>query len=250
MKRSSAELKSMARGAMIGNYGLFVGAILISGLIGFLSSYLTNFLIGPNGTTFSTILNYIINFLFSLLMQLLAAGVMKIALSISRHEPTGLKDLFFAFTHHPDRFLVIGLIFTVIQLIFVTIPADVISLAYVSSMTATSSVYELLISSYSYLGVVSLVSSLGNLLVLIITLGFSMAMFLLVDHTDISALDALKESWHMMRGNKWNYFYVTFITFIGLCILGAFSCGIAYLWIFPYMHVTKAMYYRSIKNEF
>lgn len=250
MKRSSAELKSMARGALIGNYGIFIGAIFISGLIGFLSSYLTNFLVPPNGNTFSIILNYIINFLFSLLLQLITAGLMRIALNISRRQPARISDLFFAFTHHPDRFLVIGLIFTVIQVLLVTVPTDLLTLAYSSSVTSATDIYDLLISSYAYLGIVFLVSSLGNFLLLIVTLGLSMAMFLLIDYTDLSAIGALKESWHMMRGYKWNYFYVTFLTFIGLNILGIFSCGIAYLWIFPYMYVTRAMYYRSMKKEF
>ena len=50
-------------------------------------------------------------------------------------------------------------------------------------------------------------------------------------------------------GTKGSLFYLN-LSFIGLAILGYFSFGIAYLWIYPYMYATYTEYYKELKQEF
>ena len=50
-----------------------------------------------------------------------------------------------------------------------------------------------------------------------------------------------------VRGYKNDYILLVF-SFTGWIILGAFTFGILYLWLFPYMSVTLANFYDEIKK--
>ena len=51
-----------------------------------------------------------------------------------------------------------------------------------------------------------------------------------------------------MKGHKWEYF-VLGLSFLGWMILGVFTLGILYFWLIPYMQVTCANFYESIKGD-
>ena len=52
----------------------------------------------------------------------------------------------------------------------------------------------------------------------------------------------------LMSGNKIRLFYI-FLSFVPLLLLGLLSCGIALLWVSPYMNATLAEFYMSIINN-
>ncbi|MDO4554777.1 MAG: DUF975 family protein [Lachnospiraceae bacterium] len=74
---------------------------------------------------------------------------------------------------------------------------------------------------------------------------YSMAFFILAEHPEMSAMDALRESKQMMAGNKWRLFCLQF-SFIGWMILGVITCGIGLLWVNPYLNAAVAAFYRDI----
>ena len=51
-----------------------------------------------------------------------------------------------------------------------------------------------------------------------------------------------------MKGHKWDFFILN-LSFIGWSILALFTLGILCLWLVPYMNVTFANFYNSIKDE-
>ena len=51
----------------------------------------------------------------------------------------------------------------------------------------------------------------------------------------------------MMKGHKWDYFCLM-LSFIGWFILSIFTLGILLLWLVPYMTVTIASFYDSIRG--
>ena len=76
---------------------------------------------------------------------------------------------------------------------------------------------------------------------------YSMSFYILAEHPEMSAREALNESKAMMVGHKWEFFVLQ-LSFILWGLLGAITLGIAYIWIAPYMTTTYTNYYHAIKR--
>ena len=81
---------------------------------------------------------------------------------------------------------------------------------------------------------------------IILGLGLSQAMYLLVDDDNLGPVDALKESWEMMKGHKTDYF-VLGLRFIPWMIVCIFTLGIGFFFLAPYMQVTYAKFHNSLR---
>lgn len=79
-------------------------------------------------------------------------------------------------------------------------------------------------------------------------LSYSMSMYILAENPQMGALEAINRSKAMMNGHKMDLFVLQ-LSFIGWHLLGAFTFGIAYVWITPYISATTANFYNSIKNQ-
>ncbi len=75
---------------------------------------------------------------------------------------------------------------------------------------------------------------------------YSMASFIKYDHPDWTWQNCLDESIRIMDGHKADLFWLD-LTFIGWHLLGACTCGIAYLWVTPYVEAAHASFYESIR---
>ena len=96
MKHSSAELKALARKALIGNYGLCIAASLLFGLFSIIIGFISNWVFPVSGysSSFMSVASYVFQFLTLLLVQVLNVGFLQISLKISRHEQAQIQDLF------------------------------------------------------------------------------------------------------------------------------------------------------------
>ena len=83
----------------------------------------------------------------------------------------------------------------------------------------------------------------------IMGLAYSMTPYILKDCPELSAHQAIKLSRKMMKGHKWEYFWLQ-LSFIGWIILGFLTLGIGYLWLMPYMLTTNAAFYQKIKKQY
>ena len=108
---------------------------------------------------------------------------------------------------------------------------------------------------WSYIGIsllVGLFTLLWSLLFIIpgiiAALNYSLVYFIKLDNPELSASDVLEKSKQMMKGHRWDYF-VLGLSFLGWSILGLFTFGILYLWLVPYMQVTYANFYNSLKEK-
>jgi len=81
---------------------------------------------------------------------------------------------------------------------------------------------------------------------IILGLMFSQVFYIIADNEEISAVDALKESARIMKGNKFRYFILC-LSFIGWVIVGAITLGIGFIWITPYYNITLTNFYRDIR---
>lgn len=96
----------------------------------------------------------------------------------------------------------------------------------------------------------SLAVGVGTILLIvpgiIVGCGLAMTFFIMVDDPDISGIDALQQSWNMMRGHKWNLFCLWF-RFIGWFLLCLLTCGIGFIFLEPYIVAATQNFYRKIR---
>lgn len=77
-------------------------------------------------------------------------------------------------------------------------------------------------------------------------ISYSQAFYILADHPEMTAKEALNESKRIMDGHKMDYF-VLGLSFILWFLLGTITFGIAYIYIAPYMTATQVNFYEKIK---
>lgn len=68
------------------------------------------------------------------------------------------------------------------------------------------------------------------------------------DEDNLSSKEVVLKSQSLMNGNKGNYFVLT-LSFIGWAILSAFTFGIGFLWLLPYIQVSVVCFYDAISGN-
>ena len=77
---------------------------------------------------------------------------------------------------------------------------------------------------------------------------YALTPYILVEHPEMSANEAIEESMRLMDGHKFDLFYLQ-LSFIGWAILSILSLGLGFFWLIPYQMTAQAAFYRDIKNE-
>lgn len=77
-------------------------------------------------------------------------------------------------------------------------------------------------------------------------ISYSQAFFILAEHPEMSGKEALDESIALMDGHKMDYF-VLCLSFIPWMLLCTITCGLALLYVGPYMDATFTNFYLAIK---
>lgn len=78
---------------------------------------------------------------------------------------------------------------------------------------------------------------------------YAMTPYILEEHPELSANDAIDHSRAMMKGHKFDLFWL-YLSFIGWFILAFFTFGIGGLWLSPYMSTSRAGFYEDVKAEY
>ena len=78
-------------------------------------------------------------------------------------------------------------------------------------------------------------------------LSYAMTPFILEEHPEMTASEAIKASMRLMDGHKMDLFILG-LTFIGWQILACLTMGIGFLFLNPYMNAAYAAFYRSISG--
>ncbi len=82
---------------------------------------------------------------------------------------------------------------------------------------------------------------------IIASYSYAMTEYILADHPELYANEAIKKSKEMMDGNKWRLFCLEF-SFIGWSFLASLTFGIGHLWLVPYKEAARAAFYRDISH--
>lgn len=233
MKRSSAELKCVARENLRGRYGIPMGTMVVGNLICNIPLLLFSWV--TRGSSLGLVIYWIASFILSALSGVFVVGRIYIALQLGRGRQCGFADMFHAFRGRADRYILAALLQTFLYSIF-NIP----------SYTLQIWGYRR-ISDAFFLGIIIAMLA-GMVVVIILQLMFSQVYMLLLDRQELGVLDAFRESARMMKGNKGRLFYIT-LSFIGWELLALCSCGIGMLWVMPYITQTQTAFYRDLTGE-
>lgn len=79
-------------------------------------------------------------------------------------------------------------------------------------------------------------------------LSYAMTPYILEDNPELSASDAIHLSRTMMKGHKFDLFYL-FLGFLGWLLLSILTLGIGLLWLIPYMQTAFAAFYQEVKDD-
>lgn len=78
---------------------------------------------------------------------------------------------------------------------------------------------------------------------------YSMTMYIMQDHPELSGNEAITKSREMMNGHKFDLFVLD-LTFIGWYILGAMTFGILLIfYVLPYHQATRANFYEQLRMD-
>lgn len=75
---------------------------------------------------------------------------------------------------------------------------------------------------------------------------YAMAFFIIADDEDCGALEAIRRSKDMMKGNKWKLFCLQWRFFWWWLLATCFTFGLGYLWLIPYMQTSFAKFYEDV----
>ncbi len=253
--KTSSELKAMAKEQLLDNYGIAAGtyAIVFGITMGiFMLVYLALFALiisesinqGMNaidsfiGSPLYFVITYALSGILGALICTVSTGYSYVCLKISRGEKPKVADLFYCFSHHPDKVIVLFLLCYLVELIILA-PSQIV--LYLISSGQNFSGIAFLFWALLYIA--------GLVFMVIFGLMISQMFFLYIDYPQEQSVKILKQSFKIMKGNKGRLFYVT-ISMFGWYLLLFASCCIAVFWIMPYQCVTFANFYRDLRGEF
>ncbi|RLD68156.1 MAG: hypothetical protein DRI84_00445 [Bacteroidetes bacterium] len=83
---------------------------------------------------------------------------------------------------------------------------------------------------------------------IIASISYAQTFYIIAEDETIGPMDAIDKSKKMMYGYKWKYFLLN-LSFIGWILLSIMTLGIGFLWLIPYMQVSRARFYDLVKHN-
>lgn len=236
MKRTSRELKRIARDILNNRYQVPMGAFLTAGLIPAVIEIPFSMSTGDHPSTIQLVILGFAEFLILLIGQVLNIGVMRIHLNMTRGGSYRLANLFDPFRSGTERYFGAAFLFYLLSLLL-CIPMILGGIYfYLADITAVS------------ITVMTLTGLLSAVLLTAFTLNYNFIFFFLLDDPQMKVTDAFQNCRLLMRGQKKRLLYLLF-SFLGWSALIVCSFGIASLWISPYMTETLVIFYLDCTGE-
>lgn len=229
----SAQLKAQARDALTGHYLTLSGA--------FFTLFVLNYIITvPDALIRSrsaagTIVYYALLFLFRLFFAIFTVGLAYLFLSNACGQRINMGNLFMGFSHGPGKIMQLALLPTALEFVPDCLSTYCMT-RYLTDFNGQWLFYTLL---------ALLVYVVIYCLVLIL---YSQIYYVTLDFPEMEVLECLRYSRKLMKGHRLQYLYLVF-SFFPLVLLGAITCGIGLLYVYPYMDQTLAFYYLDLVHE-
>ena len=232
-KKTSAQLKQIARGIMLGKYRKAISILLASDLIINTISVLSA---TSNESYAGIAIGLAIGFILVLLGTILNVGQCSFYLNIACQQKYEFSNLFTGFRVHPDKIIITQVLIQLLT-IFPMLPA--IGIMWYS-FKAYNMIVVFLIGCLLFI--------LGAGLSWWIYLRYSQVYYLLLDFPDYSAKELMKMSWRLMKGHCGRLLYIQ-VSFLPFMLAGLISLGIGFLFIKPYQYMTYTLFYLDLIQD-
>ena len=231
------ELMARARQALKGHWGSAVGASVLVPLllwgVGLLSAVVV--CIGP--------------IVALLVTGPIALGASMFFLSMSRGEGPSVGRLFGGFRRFGaalGAILLVG-IFTLLWTLLAMLLPVILWAALAALGAVVLPVGATTPADLAALGPIALAALVATYLYQIaasiaIQFRYALVFFALADDDTMGPLDAVRTSVALMKGRKWKLFAL-YCRFIGWALLATLTCGIGWLWLWPYIRTSLAAFY-------
>lgn len=268
---TSAELKARAKSQIIGNIGTVIGAFLVHMVLTipflfFIERIVTN--------SVSAIALYAgLLTLFNIFDSIFDMGDDLIGLKLACNQQVGVMDVFYGFRGQIGKVIglkiipilittVVSLPFTIYSYRFQIMSAEILNepifteylqnpmiLLDASRQSDIDMIYaatsKLLGYELFFFGLLSLQLVVSYA----IRVYFGLVYFVALDYEDLSAREALKKSFGLMKG-RWGRLIKLTLSFIPWRLLSYVSCYLSNLWVSPYIRTTFAEFYLDmVKNK-
>lgn len=227
---TSASLKSLAKGQLLGKYGTLAGVVFIH--IGYmLFVFFTSNLLIDTTSVLGYLIYYAVSFVFTLLEGLLIYGEAYIFLKLACGQPVTVGDLFYGLSNNPDKVLKVQAVFTVLQIV-----------CSIPNMMRIPQNQPLVLLLYVILALAV------NIIYIVLSLVLSQSFFLMLDFPQYGAKEVLTKSVQVMKGSKGRLFYI-YLSFLPLILVGLCGCCIPLIWLYPYVQAVKANFYLDLMKK-
>lgn len=252
---SRAQLKAVARGRLLGNYGNAAGALALMGLVSLVimlpvlfgiaviqplfyvgdpESRLPFFVAGP-------VLAVVMIAVFVVVYGLMMTGYTRLCYRVAMEGESNLNDLLFACNRRGFRFLGLFLLTFVSSLGFLLL-SSLIVVFFQAGKDPLTGVGAGRVLSFFILEVVDMA------FMLLLFCYFWITLVALTEDPNRTILEALGISRRLLKGNLWRMVKLQ-LSFLGLLALAYLSFGLGFFWVLPYIMTSGVLFYQQLKAE-
>jgi len=233
-KMSSAQLKSIAKGQLLGKYPAVISAeVTVELLVGALSLLCTG--LCDQTSAAGMVITYLVAFILEIMCGIFYVGLSRFYLNLICNRPYTISDIFHGFRFHADKAIAVRFFVVTMELI-AFIPFFITAFFYYRTQMPA------MFLCFCIFG------ALGGIAAIIIELHFSQVYYIMLDFPDYSTRQIIRTSKQIMRGNKFRLFYIT-VSLLPYYLLAVLSCGIALLWVVPFHKTTLANFYLDLMHR-
>ncbi|MEG1848834.1 MAG: DUF975 family protein [Lachnospiraceae bacterium] len=201
-------------------------------------------LVGLIFTLLNSAIAFVLPFIMGMIMT--AAGI---GASITDPENAELSSVLLALPITALFSLIIGVLTSILMVGFFTYTLKTIRHQQAGIGTLFS-YFSHFVKIFGLTFMISLFTTLWSLLFIIpgyiAMLRYSQAFMIFIDDPDKGIMQCINESKAMMSGHLWEYFVLQ-ISFILWELLSMVTCGIAMLYVQPYIYLTNSVYYDNLR---
>ncbi len=227
-KKTLKEIRSNAKGQLVGRYSIAMFVTITISIIQLFALSLAES--AYTGSIRTYLLRFVISIVIDLLTGILLYGQSHFYLDFVRNvQPLKASGIFHGFRHETDKAILIQGVFTLASILS-SIPAVLISVEIITIPESAYETVSLLIYGFDFL------------LMLTANLFFGLSFFVLNDNPDLSVLEILRESMHLMQKKKGRYILLC-LSALPLFILGFCACFVGIFWVAAYYRVLLTNFY-------
>lgn len=216
------ELRASARESLKGKWGKAALLTLVYMILVFIISFLLG-LIPVIGQIVNTVISPALTF-----------GFLVSLIKLSRGEnPTNIEFL-------SNGFNSLGKLWKIVFRTFLKLllPLAIVFISgFLMGMGSEGNILLVLLGAILYI--------VGLVYMIVKALLYSLTSYILYDEPNLTAKEIVEKSETLMKGNRLSLFWLE-LTFFGWAILTAFTFGIGYFWLLPYMQIAFVKFYEKL----